>query len=473
MRDSCSSRVYAALLPHAPVLIPNVAGRRIAEIADTVRAMREVAANVVRFAPSVVILVSPHSPRFSNAFAIWDAPRVTGSLAGFGHPEDGIDLPVARAAVERVSHLAEQYGLMAKPLRTTPLDHGAVVPLLFLAEAGWIGPTVVMGLPDEANGDAILGHVLCQVAEESRERLALIASGDMSHRLTEDAPCGFHPSGSRFDAEFIRLLKAGDCAGLRLLDPRLVESAAEDASDSTLIAFGATGFDTSGHRVLSYQGPFGVGYGVAILHEPLPAAAEASKTVSGRTAAVGEPGFEDLPRFARLAVAANLGCIASPDWPVPRTGPLSARRPVFVTLHTRDGQLRGCVGALSPQETDLIRETRHFALSAAFDDRRFPPVSARELDTLHFSVTVLGDLEDVFSPKEQLDPSVFGVSIQTPDGRRAVLLPQIEGITTVEEQLRIVRRKGGIDPEEAVSIKRFRADKFEESEQDRTVEKRA
>lgn len=454
-----SPSIYAALLPHAPVLVPNIAGTRLAEISDTIAAMRDVAAQIVRFKPGVLILVSPHSPRFRNAFAIWDVPTIKGSLAQFGHDEDRIELPVALEWVAEITERARERGLHAETLGDTPLDHGAIVPLWFLVEAGWKGPTVVFGLPND-NSVTLIGQIIQSLVSEHAEKVAFIASGDMSHRLSPNAPCGFHPAGHRFDSEFIRLLRAGDCAGLRAINMDIVDNAAEDASQATMIALAAAGFDLTGHRVLSYEGPFGVGYGVAILHAPGGEKAKAPDPSellhSGR-----QLGFEDLPGIARLAVEAELCCEAPPTWPDPGVGPLAEQRAVFVTLHTRDGALRGCIGSLEPQETNLIRETRHFALAAAFDDRRFAPVRARELENIRFSVTILGEMEDVLSETD-LDPSVFGISIHTPDGRRAVLLPMIEGVDTVEEQLQIVRRKGRIGPDETIMIQRFRAIRFDE-----------
>ena len=140
------------------------------------------------------------------------------------------------------------------------------MPLWFLAEAGWAGPTVVLSLNyPEDGGLSKLGEAIAAAAHAFHRRIAIVASGDMSHRLTPNAPCGFHPQAHQFDETFIRLIRDGDYHEIGNIDPELRELAAEDAVDSTLVAAAAVDWRTTGHKVLNYEGPFGVGYGVAIL----------------------------------------------------------------------------------------------------------------------------------------------------------------------------------------------------------------
>jgi aromatic ring-opening dioxygenase LigB subunit len=148
------------------------------------------------------------------------------------------------------------------------LDHGAVVPLWFLAEAGWNGPTMVVSLCHPGQADVVtFGMALRQAAYDAGGRVAFLASGDMSHRLTPEAPCGFEPRAAAFDRWLVETVRAGDYQGLLQPDPALESLAGEDALDSILVATGATDFHSSGHEMLSYEGPFGVGYGVAILFD--------------------------------------------------------------------------------------------------------------------------------------------------------------------------------------------------------------
>jgi len=118
---------------------------------------------------------------------------------------------------------------------------------------------------------------------------------------------------------------------------------------------------------------------------------------------------------------------------------------VFVSLHLPDGSLRGCIGTFLPTRTTLAEEVVRNAISAAARDPRFFPVTPAELDGLHISVDVLEAPEEV-SGVEELDCRRYGIIARTEDGRQALLLPDLEGVDSVEQQVEITCRKGGIDP---------------------------
>lgn len=121
------------------------------------------------------------------------------------------------------------------------------------------------------------------------------------------------------------------------------------------------------------------------------------------------------------------------------------RAGVFVSLHLPDGSLRGCIGTTEAQRGSVQEEIIANAVCAASQDPRFYPLEKAELDNLDISVDVLGPPEEVGS-LEDLDPKKYGIMVRTIDGRRALLLPDLEGVDTVDQQLRITCRKGGIDP---------------------------
>jgi AmmeMemoRadiSam system protein A len=132
----------------------------------------------------------------------------------------------------------------------------------------------------------------------------------------------------------------------------------------------------------------------------------------------------------------------------------------FVSLHDREGQLRGCIGTFMPAQENVAEEVIHNAISAATRDPRFPPVRARELSGLDVKVDVLTTPEPVSGP-EELDPRRYGVIVQAKHGwRRGLLLPDLEGIDTVEEQIRICRYKAGIGADEEVNLLRFEVERY-------------
>jgi AmmeMemoRadiSam system protein A len=122
---------------------------------------------------------------------------------------------------------------------------------------------------------------------------------------------------------------------------------------------------------------------------------------------------------------------------------LSDKRGCFVSLHKTDGSLRGCIGTIEPTESDLKQEIIRNAISACFHDTRFDPVVPGEIDDIEISVDVLTEPEEIFS-FDDLDPLIYGVIVCDKSGRRAVLLPSIPSIDTVERQIEIVKRKAGL-----------------------------
>ncbi len=438
------------LLPHAPILIPAVAGERAGACRRTTEAMREVARRLVASAPDTVVLVSPHAERDGHSFGI-STGSVSGSLERFGAPGVGVRLPGDPEFSAALLVAAQASGVAAHGAPDLGGDHGSVVPLWFLQQAGWQGPTVVVALTWTMNEKLLpLGECVAAVTGELGRRVAVVASGDMSHRLSPAAPCGFDPRAKNFDAAFIGGLRAGATRELADAVAPSRGCAAEDVLDPTLFACGAAGWRADGREVLGYEGPFGVGYGVAVLHA---AGAEGAATDSPGLAA------EDLPALARRSIAAALGL--EPTVAEPEPGTLPGANGVFVTLHGPDGVLRGCIGTTRASSGDLAVEAWRMARAAALRDPRFAPVRAEELAGLRIEVTVLDAPEPVGS-EAALDPGRWGVVVTAADGRRGLLLPDLPTVTTVAEQVAIARRKGRIGPEEAVAFERFGARRYRE-----------
>ncbi len=142
--------------------------------------------------------------------------------------------------------------------------------------------------------------------------------------------------------------------------------------------------------------------------------------------------------------------------------PLGRPSACFVCIKTAGRDLRGCVGTIEPEHDSLAEEVIDNAIKAATRDPRFRPVSANELSLLRYSVDVLGALEP--TTLEDLDPSVFGVVVTNDSGtRRGLLLPNIDGIRTADQQVGVAARKAGISAHESVRLFRFRTRRFQES----------
>jgi AmmeMemoRadiSam system protein A len=170
------------------------------------------------------------------------------------------------------------------------------------------------------------------------------------------------------------------------------------------------------------------------------------------------PGADPLVALARQAVESYVR-----DRTVVEAGPLPGleqrRAGVFVSLHLPDGSLRGCIGTTQPTQPGIAGEIVSNAICAATRDPRFDPMRPGELEGLDVSVDVLGEAEEI-TGIEDLDPKRYGIIVQTDDGRRGLLLPDLEGVDTVEQQIAITSRKGGIDPKrDRYRILRFQVER--------------
>jgi AmmeMemoRadiSam system protein A len=146
--------------------------------------------------------------------------------------------------------------------------------------------------------------------------------------------------------------------------------------------------------------------------------------------------------------------------PVADDSLLGSRAACFVSIKTVEGDLRGCIGTVEPTRPTLAEELIHNAISAATRDPRFLPVSASELPHLRYSVDVLSPPEA--TRFEDLNPKTYGLIVEDERGRRGLLLPDLEGVETAEQQFQITARKAGIPPGADVKLYRFRVRRYGE-----------
>lgn len=458
--------VLGIIAPHPPIMVPAVGGSRATVTEASAQALRQAAGLLERFAPETLVIMSPHSPGFGDAFVVSTEERRAGDLGQFDAPSARRDTPGDPELAAAILCEAGDTGIPAVSREelggfgTRALDHGVLVPLSFLDPEGRY-PTLDLAftmMPAEVH--AAFGHVVRRAAESLGRRIAFVASGDCAHRLTRDAPAGYSPRATEFDALLVRLIGAGDFAGLAAVDTGLREAAGECGWRSFLTLGGYLEGTDARPRVLAYEGPWGVGY-LSAVFAPADVLAELpGGTVTPASGSKGGmKGDEEsaVVRLARLTVeqVVRHGTVPAAE---PLTDPgLPARAGAFVTLHS-GGQLRGCIGTIAPTQSTLAEEIVHNAVSAATQDPRFQQVAEHELDGLEIKVDVLHAPEPV-SALDELDPRVYGCIVSC-SGRRGLLLPDLEGVDTCEEQVSIAMRKGGIRPGEAISLERFKVDRY-------------
>lgn len=465
--ENTSAIVFSGIAPHPPIMVPEVGGEAVAAVRASIEAMAEFTERIIKSGAETVVLISPHAPLDARAFVAYHTPQLYGDFANFRAPDAKIEFKLDRELLESITTTAARDGYEVMRLPDYDLDHGAAVPLYFLDRYGWCGQVVVLGYSFLANEDHLkFGSCLATAAEATGRRSALVASGDLSHRLKPEAPAGYSPAAYRFDEEVVAAIHDNSPGRIVEIDPDLRRIAGECGYRSMLVVLGATRELPRACEVLHYEAPFGVGYLVAQLTSARAVNQHQTDQSVNAVAPEADRAATDLPALARLAVETFVRTgkqISPPEKP---SALLSARAACFVSIKTRatperGSELRGCIGTIEPAKQNLAEELIANAIHAATRDPRFSPVSAVELPDLRYSVDVLEAPEP--AAFAELDPKIYGVIVEDEsENLRGLLLPDIAGVDTAARQVEIAARKAGIASGEPLKLSRFRVNRYRE-----------
>jgi MEMO1 family protein len=458
-----SAIVFSGIAPHPPIMVPEVGREAIEDVRGSIEAMADFTRRIIDAGAETVVVISPHAPLDARAFVAYHSPQLYGDFANFRAPTARVEFPLNEALLQAITKTAAyaQYEVIGLP--DYALDHGTAVPLYFLGRNGWRGSVVALGYSFLSNEDHLkFGACVRLACDMVGKAAAFVASGDLSHRLKPEAPAGYNPAAYRFDEEVVEAFHDNSPSRIIEIDQDLRRTAGECGYRSMLVALGASEGLPLAAEVLHYEAPFGVGYLVAQLTN---AKTSTSKDVnrSGDVLIASEepPSAEDLPALARRAVETFVH--TGKQIPAPENAPgiLGARAACFVSLKTRTGDLRGCIGTIEPVKQTFAEELITNAVHAATRDPRFSPVSVSELPNLIYSVDVLQAPEP--ASFEDLDPAIYGVIVEDESGLfRGLLLPDIDGVDTASKQVEIAARKAGIAPGTPLKLSRFRVNRFRE-----------
>ena len=453
------SIVAAYVVPHPPIILPEIGKGEEKKIQLTIHAYQRAMKEAAALAPDTVIIASPHTVMYADYIHIAPGEEAAGDFASFGAP--GVRIQAAYDAIfaRELEKEATAAGIAAGPVggRGAALDHGVMIPLRFLQAHTADFCLVRVGISGLSPLDHYrFGTCIAQTAEALDRRAIFIASGDLSHKLTPEGPYGFAPEGPRFDKECMKYLEEGDVLKLLCIDPALYQAAAECGLRAFWMMAGTLDQKALKIKKLSYQGPFGVGYGVVSFRvtraDPRRSFAARYEGLQRRAMEERRAAEDDFVRLARESIETVVRT-GEPPLRVGSVPPaMAGRAGVFVSLK-KDGALRGCIGTFEPTAKNIAAEIQQNAVSAALRDPRFPPVTPEELPDIIYSVDVLTEPELVDSAAD-LDVKKYGVIVES-RARKGLLLPDLAGVDTVEEQLRIARKKGGIPEDASVRIWRF------------------
>jgi aromatic ring-opening dioxygenase LigB subunit len=262
-----------------------VGGASLAEAEPTVHAMELVRERAAQLAPDTIVLLSPHSPVARSQMGVSLAASYKGSLAYFRAPQVRVEAVADADLAEGILKQAAAHGIpviqTAGRGEVFDLDHGAMVPLVYLLGAlSGLCRLVLLSFSYLSLDEHVrFGGVIGEVLMAAEQRVVYVASSDLSHRLIPGAPAGYDPRAAGFDQAIADTFRRGDWEALLTIDPGLVSAAGECGYRSLAVlsgvieAYEAAGGKTH-NRLLSYEGPWGVGYLVGEVEMTEPAVRE-------------------------------------------------------------------------------------------------------------------------------------------------------------------------------------------------------
>jgi aromatic ring-opening dioxygenase LigB subunit len=254
---------FACILPHPPIIIPTIGSERDRKRASkTIEGMQKIGEIFKKTGVQTVLIISPHGPLEYSSFSLNISPRLKGNFLNFGDPYSKFEFENDLEMVDLIKEKCKLKKIPYHLIEFPHLDHGVLVPLYYLLPQpfdGKIVPLTYSFLGKEENFE--FGKVLKEVIDISNKKVGVVASGDLSHCLSFDAPAGFSPYGEIFDRKIVALFKNNDIKGILEMDKELIEKAGECGYLSIVILLGIiSSIKGVSFEVISYEAPFGVGY---------------------------------------------------------------------------------------------------------------------------------------------------------------------------------------------------------------------
>ena len=450
----------AFMVPHPPMIVPEIGRGSEEQIAETTRAYERVAEEIAALKPETIVITSPHSVMYSDYFHISPGKRARGSFADFRAGQVKFNEEYDEELVDQICLRAVEEHFPAGTLgeRDAKLDHGTMVPLWFIRQKYDGFRIVRIGLSGLPLTDHYrLGMMIKEAAEAVNRKVVFVASGDLSHKLQTYGPYGFAPEGPEYDKRIMDVCGRAAFGELLSFDETFCDKAAECGHRSFVIMAGAFDGVSVKAETLSHQDVTGVGYGICTFY---PEGEDKQRCFLDRFLAEAEQRLteqadksDDYVRLARKSLESYVKSRKTISVPggLPEEM-LKTRAGAFVSIH-KHGKLRGCIGTIAPTADNVAQEIIRNAISAATKDPRFDPITEDELKWLEINVDVLGKPEKI-SSIDELDVKRYGVIVSS-GYKRGLLLPDLDGVDTPEEQVAIAMKKGGIRESDHYTLERF------------------
>ena len=468
------SIMAAFSVPHPPMIVPEVGRGSEEQIKKTTDSYLKIAEEIAALKPDTIIISSPHTVMYGDFFHISPGERAEGSFSGFAAPGIVFSEEYDCELVQRIESIAYDEKVPCGTLgeRDRDLDHGTMVPLYFIRQKYDGFKLVRIGLSGNPLTDHYaVGRVIKRACEELGRNAVYIASGDLSHKLQEYGPYGFAKEGPEYDKRVMDVLGRAAFDELFDFDESFCEKAAECGHRSFVMMAGALDGIKVNAKSYSYEDVTGVGYGICSFY-PLKddnrnivndderkfldmRLDDEKKRIAesfDRSDVYVKLAGKTLEEYIRTGKEPDLNRILARFTDNEINELTSLKAAVFVSIH-KHGALRGCIGTIFPTTDCVAKEIIQNAISASTRDPRFEPVGEEEIPFLEINVDVLSEPEAIES-EDELDVKKYGV-IVTSGYKRGLLLPDLDGVDTVEDQVAIAMQKGGITRSDKYKLERF------------------
>lgn len=455
------------LFPHPPIILEEIGKGQEIKALLTIEGVKTLAKDIKEKAPDTIIIITPHGPLFSDAISISKEEDLFGDFKGFGHEDIKLKYKNNLKLIERIIKNSLEENIIIAEVDedfaidyniSLELDHGVMVPLYFIdkeySDFNIVHITYGLLSPKELH---TFGNKIRQAIEELDFNAIIIASGDLSHRLSDEGSYSYSPYGKEFDDKIVDILKRANMEEILTFDLSLAEKAGECGLRSLMIMAGVLGDYNLESQIISYEGPFGVGYCTAKIEvkgerigDSLLAKIIQEEKKKMELIRKNESSYVSLARKSLEYYIKEEKVIDIPENIDKEI--LEDEKAVFVTIY-KDGMLRGCIGTIEPTKENLALEIINNAVSAGVKDPRFDIIEEEELVDLIYSVDILSKPEEI-SSTDELDVERYGVIVRK-EGKSGLLLPNLDGVDSIEEQLSIALSKAGIKPNEEYELQRF------------------
>lgn len=446
------------MVPHPPLIIPEIGKGEENQIKKTTESYETVAKEISEIKPDTIIISSPHTIMYGDYFHITNANKVSGDFSNFNASNISFEEEQDIELIEEIENVSKKYNFPTGRTKDIELDHGTMIPLYFIRKYYKEGKIIVLGpsgLPLIDN--YMMGIIIKEAVNNLNKKVVYIASGDLSHKLQTYGPYGFTEEGVEYDKKIMEVCSNTNFNELLNFEESFLDKAAECGHRSFTIMAGTLDGLNVKAKYLSHEDITGVGYGI-ITFTPQDKNDnryfldnyfnELEEKLNNK-----KQNENPYVKLARLTIEEYISTGNTIEIPSnTQEELLNNKAGVFVSIH-KFGSLRGCIGTIMPTTNSIAQEIITNAISASTKDPRFPKIEKEELDYLEINVDVLGEPEDIDS-EEQLNVKEYGV-IVTSGMKRGLLLPDLDGVDTIEQQVSIAKKKAGIK-DEPYTLQRFK-----------------